>query len=97
MRFTVFFHFLTGLIVLAAVALPSLTRLELAEQVEECDRRRARLSESFPNTWADRVCPRDNAPYLYSLSADSTVVIRCPNGHGEEPLPLHVWVSRTHR
>jgi len=96
MRFTVFFHFLTGLIVLAAVALPSLTRLELAEQEEECELRRAKASESFSDAWADRVCPRNDAPYLYSLSADSTVIIRCPNGHGEEPLPLHVWVHRTH-
>jgi len=86
-------RFLFVLVVFSAVVVPLLTRAQLTAEAAECERRRALLAHPEPGQWSLRVCPRGETPYLYAVDTDSTVVIRCANGHGQQPLPFHVWVE----
>ena len=84
---------LVGLVALAAVSMPPLERLKREAEETECARRRAACAE--PDIWRAGVdaCPRGNVPYLYEVESDGGVAVRCPHGHGWEPLRLHVWVA----
>jgi hypothetical protein len=83
-------HFAGGLLLLAVVSIPSLTKMQLEAEAVECDSRRLGIASLTRRS--DRVCPRGQSPYLYRVSNDSVVVMHCPNGHGENNLPMHAWV-----
>ena len=86
-------HFLAGLLALVVVVAVPLTRSKLAADEVECARRRALITAGATLPFEARVCPRSRTPYLYSLTADTSVVATCPNGHGQSPLPLGQWVD----
>lgn len=97
-RAATLFRLITGCVALMAVTIPPLVRLRLAEEAAECERRRVALMQPerrrmLESQWEAHVCPRGNTPYLYTMRADSQVVVRCPNGHGQLPIPLHTWVA----
>ncbi len=87
---------LTGFAVLSAVTLPSLIRLRHAEEVAECGRRRAVLASPDRDvpirSWETFACPRRNMPYLFTVNAEGRILVVCPNGHAQQPIPLHRWV-----
>ena len=87
------FRLITGLIILGVVAFPPLAEMKLTSEAEECSRRRTTIEQQSIVPTSHRVCPRDNIPYIFELSPEDAVVVRCPNGHDRKPLPLHEWVN----
>ena len=91
-RVALLIRLIGGLLVLAVVSVPRLNGLERQAEAAECARRRTEYGRpGFHGVGVD-ACPRGNVPYLYEVERDGSVAVRCPNGHGREPLRFHVWV-----
>ena len=91
LRSSLLARFLAGVFVFCLVSIPALTGLTLAAEETECERRRSAASMVSAARRCTEACPRENTPYVYEAADDGSIVARCTNGHGQEPLRYHVW------